>query len=244
MQLRTAIFIPARLGSQRFPNKPLIKLYNKAMILHVLDRARETGIKDIYVACAEQEIADIVSKNGGKAILTPPNCPSGTDRIFAALKTIEENYDVIVNLQGDLPLIDAEIITQTIAVLENPNVDIATIVSKIEHKEEKTDPNIVKAVLSFPEGEAIGRALYFTRAQAPYGQGDLYRHIGLYAYTWEALKKFISFQPTPLEKREKLEQLRALEHGMRIDVRVISQNTTDVNTPEDAEHVASLLQGR
>lgn len=236
---KTAIFIPARMASTRLPGKPLADIHGKPMIVHVLERAKESGISDVYVACSEDEVKKAVEAHGGKAIMTDPDLPSGTDRIYQAMKRATADYDIIVNVQGDLPTLDHKIINKAVALLDNKDVDISTLVAVIKTDHEKTNPNVVKAVGAFSEGNS--RALYFTRATAPYGEGDLYHHIGLYVYRRESLERFVKLPPSPLEKREKLEQLRALENGMRIDVAVVDTVPLGVDTPEDLEFVRKLL---
>ena len=239
---KIAIFIPARMESTRLPGKPLAAINGKPMIVHVLERAKESGISDIYVACAEKEIAVVVEAAGGKAILTKPSHPSGTDRIFEALKKTGGDYDYIVNVQGDLPTLNPRIITSALdAMKKYRNADIVTLAAIITHEDEKTNPNVVKAVVS-PRTDKIGKALYFTRSPAPYGEGNLLHHIGLYVYRTESLKKFVKLKPSELEKREKLEQLRALENGMNIYVVTVDAVPLGVDTPEDLETVRKILK--
>lgn len=239
----TVIIIPARMASTRLPGKPLADIHGKPMIVHVLERAAEATSCPVYVACAEEEIAEAVHQAGGKAILTDPGHPSGTDRIYEALTRIDPNkhFEIIVNVQGDLPLLEPQLINQAIALLANNQVDIATLATVIHTEEERVNPNVVKAILACPEGADHGRALYFTRATAPYGEGPLYHHIGLYAYRRKALEQFVALSPSPLEKREKLEQLRALEHHMRIDAAIVGAVPLGVDTPEDLEKVRSYI---
>lgn len=239
---KTAIFIPARMDSTRLPGKPLASIHGRSMILHVLDRAKESGIENIYVACAEKEIADNVEAGGGKAILTDPAHPSGTDRIYEALVKTGEDYDYIINVQGDLPTLNAKIINVALDVMEKfKDADIVTLAAIITNDDEKNNPNVVKAVVS-PRKEKVGKALYFTRATAPYGEGELLHHIGLYVYRTEALKKFVKLKPSKLEKREKLEQLRALENDMNIYVATVETVPLGVDTPEDLEKVRKILK--
>lgn len=237
MTQSVVIFIPARMESTRFPGKPLADMNGKPMIVHVYERAVQSGVGEVFVACAEQEIADAIEQHGGKAVLTDPAHPSGTDRIYEALTKTGGDYDVVVNVQGDLPSLDPTIITKAVHILDNPAVDIGTLAAVIREEEERTNPNVVKAVVSFKEGADTGRALYFTRATAPHGSGDLHHHIGLYAYKKAALERFVSLAPSPLEQREKLEQLRALENDMRIDVAVVNTVPLGVDTPEDLQAV-------
>lgn len=239
--LHPIILIPARMASTRLPGKPLADICGMPMIVQVMLRAQEAEQGPVVVAAAEKEIAGAVEKAGGVAALTDPSHPSGSDRIWEALQKIDPNgaYDVVVNVQGDLPTLDPALIKAAVAVLENPEVDIATLVCEIKDPQERTNPNVVKVV----KGQG-SRALYFTRATAPHGEGPLYHHIGLYAYRRAALKRFVALPPSMLEKREKLEQLRALEHGMRIDVAVVDTVPLGVDTPEDLEKARAVLGAR
>lgn len=253
------ILIPSRLAATRLPNKPLLMIGSEPMIMHVWRRAVESGAGEVVVACGDQAIFEVIAKAGGKAVMTDPDLPSGSDRIWQALQKIDlqKKYDVIVNVQGDMPALDPEIIKQALAVLHNPEVDIATLAALIRDDSEKLDPSVVKAVVSHESIAdskpttndyrlATGRALYFSRATIPSGDGPLYHHIGLYAYRRPALEKFVSLPPSTLEKREKLEQLRALEAGMRIDVAIVDTVPLGVDTLETLEKVRSsshFLQG-
>ncbi|CAJ1411798.1 unnamed protein product [Effrenium voratum] len=213
------------------------------MIVQVMRRSEEAGIGRVVIAAAEQEIVDAVEAAGGEAVLTDPDLPSGSDRVFEALKAVDpgENHDVILNVQGDLPTLDPTIIKAALDVLETTPADISTLVAEITNEEEKTNPNVVKAVLSMAEGVGAGRALYFTRATAPANEGPLYHHIGLYGYRREALARFVALPPSPLEVREKLEQLRALEAGMRIDAALVDTVPLGVDTPADLEKARAEL---
>lgn len=221
------ILIPARMASTRLPDKPMADIGGKPMIVHVWERAVRSGIGEVVVACDNPLIQNAIEKAGGKAVLTNPDLPSGSDRIWAALKELNSNYDVVVNVQGDMPTIDPSIIKQAVSLLENDTVDIATLASVIRDEKEIHDPAVVKVAIA-----ASGKALYFSRAPIPHGEGEYFHHIGIYAYQRSALEKFVSLLPSPLEKREKLEQLRALEAGMRIDVAVIDTVPLGVDTPE------------
>ncbi len=240
------VVIPARMASTRLPGKPLADILGLPMIVHVLHRALEAGIGPVVVACAEPEIARAVEAAGGTAVLTRPDHPSGSDRIFEAVRLIdpEGRHDAVVNVQGDLPTIEAAVVRAAFAPLANPAVDIATLVVPIARAEERTDPNVVKAVLELAPGARQGRALYFTRATAPWGDGDLFHHIGLYAYRRAALERFVQLPPSALEQREKLEQLRALSNGMRIDAAVVDAVPLGVDTPADLERARALLAQR
>lgn len=242
MKAETIILIPARLASTRLPNKPLADIGGEPMIVQVLRRAQEAKIGNVVVACAEKEIADAVENAGGNAVLTDPAHPSGTDRIFEALTKIDpkKKYQHIVNVQGDLPTLDPHLIVEAVSLLQK-GVDIGTLVAEITKEEEKTNPNVVKAVLALPPEKTQGRALYFTRSTAPFGEGPFYHHIGVYAYTRQALERFVSLPTSPLEYREKLEQLRALENGMRIDVAVVNTIPLGVDTPEDLAKARTFL---
>lgn len=236
-----AIFIPVRMASARLPGKPLASINGKPMVLHVVERAKESLVGDIYIACAEQEIADAVELSGGHAILTDPSHPSGTDRIYEAYKKTGKQYDYIINLQGDLPIVNPGIISKALDVIEkHKDADIVTLASVIKLEEERTNPNVVKAVVSQRE-DKIGKALYFTRATAPYGEGDLLHHIGIYVYRTSILEKFVQLSPSVLEQREKLEQLRALENDMNIYVLTVDAVPFGVDTQEDLEKVRKII---
>ena len=244
---RTIVLIPARLGSTRLPDKPLAMIGDAPMIVQVWRRARDAGVGPVVVACAEPAIADAVRAAGGEAVLTDPDLPSGTDRIFAALGAVdpERRFARVVNLQGDLPTLDPAAVRQVLEPLEELGTDMATLANATEDEHDRTDPNVVKAVVSFdPVRPNLGRALYFTRATAPTGPGPVWHHIGIYAFTRDALERFAALRPSPLEQREKLEQLRALENGMSIGVRVVDAVPFGVDTPADLEKARRLLEGR
>ncbi|TDQ85491.1 3-deoxy-manno-octulosonate cytidylyltransferase (CMP-KDO synthetase) [Dongia mobilis] len=242
------ILIPARLASTRLPNKPLAVIHGAPMIVHVWRRAMEAELGPVYVACAEPEILAAVEAAGGQAVLTDPAHPSGSDRICAALSKIDpgRRHDAIVNLQGDLPTIDPALIRRVLEPLRDAAVDIATLAVEVTDEAERHNPNVVKAVAAFrQEGGGIARALYFSRATVPANAdgkvGPHYHHIGLYAYRRAALERFVSLPPGMLEQREKLEQLRALENGMRIDVARVDTLPLGVDTPADLERARLLL---
>ena len=236
------IMIPARMASTRLPGKPLADINGIPMICQVVNRARESGIGDTVVATDSKDILAAVEAHGARAVMTRIDHESGSDRIWEALGKVDSagRVDIIVNLQGDLPTIDANIVAKCLLPLEDSAVDIATLATEITEEEERTNPNVVKAI-GTPIAENRLRALYFTRATAPTGDGPLYHHIGLYAYRRSALEKFVSLAPSPLELREKLEQLRALENEMRIDIQLVDSVPLGVDTPEDLEQARKQL---
>ena len=238
------VLIPARMASSRLPGKPLADICGEPMIAHVWRRAIEADVGPVFVAADDSRIVEAVEAAGGKAVLTRPDHQSGSDRIFEALGAVDPagEYDVIVNVQGDLPTIERAAVSACLVPLADPAVDIATLATPITRPEEKDDPNVVKAIGAFVAPGRL-RALYFTRARAPWGEGELLHHIGLYAYRRDALRRFVSTPPSPLERREKLEQLRALEAGMRIDVMIVEAAPLGVDTPEDLERAREMLIG-
>jgi len=244
--LNPVILIPARMASTRLPDKPLADIHGVPMIVHVWRRAAEANLGPVYVACAEESIARAVWAAGGQAVLTNPDHPSGSDRIFEALGKVDpaRKFDAIINVQGDLPTIEPAAIRRVLDPLADPAVDIATLAVEITREEERTNPNVVKAVTAFGDN-GIGRALYFSRATVPANAdgatGPHYHHIGLYAYRRTALLRFVALKPGALEQREKLEQLRALENGMRIDVARVDTLPLGVDTPADLERARQLL---
>ncbi len=239
------ILIPARLAATRLPGKPLADIAGEPMIVHVLRRAREAGVGPVAVATDSAEVAKIVDKAGGRAVMTRADHASGSDRIFEALDKADPDRaaEIVVNLQGDLPTIAPGDIAAALQPLADQAVDIATLAAEITVAEERTDPNVVK-VVGTPVAPSRLRALYFTRATAPAGDGPLYHHIGLYAYRRAALERFVKLPPSPLERREKLEQLRALEAGMRIDVAIVDSVPLGVDTPRDLERARAMLTRR
>lgn len=236
------ILIPARMTAARLPGKPLADIAGRPMIAHVMDRAAAAGIGPVFVATDSAQIAAAVTAGGGQAVMTRSDHVSGSDRIFEALERLDPAAaaDIVVNVQGDLPTLDPADIRAALAALADPAVDIATIAAEIRAAQERTNPNVVK-VVGTPVGPGRLRALYFTRATAPFGEGPLYHHIGLYAYRRAALAKFVHLAPSPLERREKLEQLRALEAGMRIDVAIVGSVPLGVDTLEDLELARAML---
>jgi 3-deoxy-manno-octulosonate cytidylyltransferase (CMP-KDO synthetase) len=239
------IVIPARMASTRLPGKPLADIAGEPMIVHVLRRAEEARVGPVLVATDSEPVAAAVEKAGGRAAMTRADHASGSDRIAEALAAIdpERAAQIIVNVQGDLPTLAPGDIRAALEPLADRAVDIATLAAEIRIAAERTNPNVVK-VVGTPVGPARLRALYFTRATAPAGEGPLYHHIGLYAYRRAALERFVALKPSPLEQREKLEQLRALEAGMRIDVRLVKSVPLGVDTPEDLEAARAILEGK
>ena len=239
------VLIPARMASQRLPGKPLADIAGRPMIVHVLERAEAAAIGPVVVACGEPEIADAVEQAGGRAVLTRADHASGSDRIFEALQAIDPagRHDAVVNVQGDLPILDPTLPARALALLPDPAVDVGTLAAEIADAAERVDPNVVKAVVSCQSGGTQGRALYFTRTTAPSGEGPLWHHIGLYAYRREALARFVALPPSPLERRERLEQFRALEDGMRIEVAFVDTVPLGVDTPAQLAQARALIAG-
>ena len=239
------ILIPARLAATRLPGKPLADIAGEPMIVHVLRRAEAAGIGPVAVATDSEAVAACVEKAGGRAVMTSAAHASGSDRIFEALSALDPDgaAAIVVNVQGDLPTLEPADIAAALRPLDDPAVDIATLAAEIREERERLDPNVVKVVGS-PLAPDRLRALYFTRAIAPAGEGPLYHHIGLYAFRRAALEKFVKLPPSPLEQRERLEQLRALEAGMRIDVALLDAVPLGVDTPADLEKARAMLTER
>jgi 3-deoxy-manno-octulosonate cytidylyltransferase (CMP-KDO synthetase) len=239
---RTLVLIPARMAATRLPGKPLLDIGGVPMIVHVLRRAEAANIGRVAVATDTPEIAAAVTAHGGLAVMTRPDHPSGSDRIYEALQALDPDgrCEIVVNLQGDFPTISPDNIRDVLPPLADRAVDIATLAAQIHTEEEDLAPSVVKAIGS-PIGPRRLRALYFTRATAPTGDGPRYHHIGLYAYRRAALERFVSLPPSPLEQQEKLEQLRALEAGMRIDVMIVDTVPRGVDTPADLETARQIL---
>ncbi len=237
------VLVPARMASTRLPGKPLAIIKGEPMIVHVWRRAMAAAVGPVVVCADSFEVVEAVEKAGGRAVMTRPDHASGSDRIYEAITHIDPDarHDVVVNVQGDLPAIEPAAVRAALRPLDDGAVDIATLATLISRVEERTNPNVVKLV-----GTEIGatrrRALYFTRATAPWGEGPLYHHIGLYAYRRTALERFVKMPPSPLELREKLEQLRALEDGMRIDAEIVDTVPLGVDTPEDLARARQMLE--
>ncbi|MDB5421940.1 MAG: 3-deoxy-manno-octulosonate cytidylyltransferase [Brevundimonas sp.] len=236
------VLIPARMAATRLPNKPLADIGGKPMIVRAYEGALESGLP-VAVAAGDQEIVDVITAIGGRAVLTDPDLPSGSDRIRAAVEALDPDgeYDAIINLQGDMPFADPGLATACAALLHGePSCDIATLVAVEADISDRTNPDVVKAVLAIEDGERHGRALYFTRSTL-YGGAPVWRHIGIYGYRREALMRFCAAPPSPLEKREKLEQLRALEMGLSIWAAVISEAPLSVDNPDDLAAARRLV---
>jgi len=233
--MKCITIIPARMGSSRLPGKPLADIAGTAMIVRVWRQAMSAATGPVLVAAAQAEIVDAVRAAGGEAILTDPALPSGTDRVFAALESVDAEgaYEVIVNLQGDLPFLDPAHLRNVEETLLRSGADLATLAAPIRDAADFDNPNVVKPVVAWSETETRGRALYFTRARAPFGDGTLYHHIGIYAFRRMALARFVALPQSPLEKRENLEQLRALEAGLTIAVGLVDDVPLSVDTEED-----------
>lgn len=240
---KTLIIIPARMASTRLPDKPLADIDGEPMIVRVWRQAHDAAMGRVVVAADAEEICTAVRAAGGEALMTRADHASGSDRIFEALNKIDPDAEaeIIVNVQGDLPTIDPALIRSCAAVLDLKGPHIATLAAEITDAEERDNPNVVK-VVGAPLPENRLRALYFTRATAPHGDGPLYHHIGLYAYRRTALERFVSLPPSHLEKRERLEQLRALEDGMRIDVAIVDTVPLGVDTPADLARARQIVK--
>jgi 3-deoxy-manno-octulosonate cytidylyltransferase (CMP-KDO synthetase) len=239
---RTLVLIPARMASTRLPGKMLLDIAGLPMIVHVLRRAEAANIGRVAVATDTPDIAAAVTSHGGEAVMTSADHPSGSDRIFEALGKLDPSgqSEIVINLQGDFPTIRPDNIRDVLGPLDDPAVDIATLAAEIHTEEEDSNPNVVKAIGSRLSERRL-RALYFSRAAAPWGDGPRYHHVGLYAYRREALQRFVALPPSPLELQEKLEQLRALEAGMRIDITIVDTVPRGVDTPADLETTRQIL---
>ena len=237
------VLIPSRMAASRLPGKPLADLHGVAMIVHVMRRGLEADIGPVAVAAGDPEIVEAVRAAGGMAILTDPSLPRGSDRVHAALAILDPQgrHDVVVNLQGDLPTIPPDYLRAVLSPLADPAIDIATLVAPITDPAEAAASQVVKAACAFDRGRAVSPALYFSRAAIPWGEGPLWHHIGIYAFRRQALARFVALPESPLERRESLEQLRALEAGMRISCARVEHAPFGVDTPEDLERARAAL---
>lgn len=239
----TIVLIPARMASTRLPGKPLADIAGAPMIVQVARRALAANVGRVIVAVDDQAVLDAVKAAGFEAVMTRGDHQSGSDRIHEALQHADPDgkVDIVINVQGDLPTIDPETVRASLRPLQDPAVDISTLTTVIDNDEDRVNPNIVKLIGS-PLSETRLRALYFSRATAPYGNGPLYHHIGLYSYRRRALDRFVSLPPSVLERREALEQLRALEDGMRIDAEIVDTVPLGVDTPADLAKATAILK--
>jgi len=240
--MNPVIVIPARMAATRFPGKPLADIHGKPMIQHVIERALDAKLGDVIVAAGDQVIVEAVQHLDCKTILTDPDLPSGSDRIFAALKKADpkNSYTHVLNLQGDLPHLDSSLLKTLLDLLDSSDFDISTLCYEIKDDKELNDPSCVKVAMTEDQKD-IYKALYFSRSCIPYGAGPIYHHIGLYGYLRNSLERFVNLPQSGLEKREKLEQLRALENGMKIGIKCVNSNPFGIDTKEDLEKLKSIL---
>jgi len=241
--MNPVIVIPARMASTRLPGKPLADIAGLPMIVRVWQQAVSANLGPVIVAAAEREIAEAVENAGGIAVMTDPDLPSGSDRVFQAVEAFDPDYkhDVVINLQGDLPALDPAQVCAVADVLAATGADIATLAAEIDDPADYDNPSVVKPIVVWDVTGNRGRALYFTRARAPANEGPLFHHIGIYAYTRDALSRFVKLSPSPLEQREKLEQLRALEANMSVAVARVDSVPISVDTPADLEKARSVI---
>jgi 3-deoxy-manno-octulosonate cytidylyltransferase (CMP-KDO synthetase) len=240
------IVIPARLAATRLPNKPLALIGGVPMIVRVWRQAMAAAEGPVVVAAGDDAIVVAIEEAGGRAVKTDPDLPSGSDRVFAALEMIDadKSHDIVVNLQGDLPALDPAYVRKVVETLAATGTDMATLAAEIDDPVDRDDSSVIKPVVAWEPGGQKGRALYFTRLAAPWGEGPLFYHVGIYAFRREALARFVRLPPSPLEKREKLEQLRALEAGMTIAVARVDSVPLSVDTETDLELARRLLSQR
>jgi 3-deoxy-manno-octulosonate cytidylyltransferase (CMP-KDO synthetase) len=239
--LNPIVLIPARMAATRLPGKPLADIGGVAMVVRVLRQAQAAGVGPVAVAAGDPEIAQAVEAAGGRAVLTDPSLPSGSDRILAALAALDPDraHDAVINLQGDMPFVAPEVVQDCARILAEGGCDVATVVAPEASRADRANPDVVKAVLAMDEDGRAGRALYFTRSEL-YGDAPVWRHVGIYGYRRDALERFNAAPPSPLERREKLEQLRALELGLTIRAAVVAEAPLSVDTPADLEAARNL----
>ena len=244
--MKPVVVIPARMASSRLPGKPLADIHGEPMVVHVWRRCTEAAIGPVYVACADAPIAAAIEKVGGRAIMTDPALASGSDRVHAALETVDPAgaHDIVINPQGDTPMIETALLRALLVPLADPAVDIVTIAAVIRDPHEVVDPNVVKVAFERTADPNVGRALYFSRLTIPSGDGSYYHHEGIYAYRRASLRRFVALPPSGLEQTERLEQLRALAAGMRIDIAIVPALPWGVNTPADLERVRAAMKPR
>jgi 3-deoxy-manno-octulosonate cytidylyltransferase (CMP-KDO synthetase) len=238
------VVIPARMAATRLPGKPLADIAGQPMIVRAWRQAMLANVGPVIVAAGDREIVEAVENAGGRAVLTDPGLPSGSDRVFAAADLFDggSKHDVVVNVQGDLPALDPAAVRASVEVLAPTGSDIGTVAAEIDDEADYDNPAVVKPIVAWDVTGMRGRALYFTRSRAPSGEGPLFHHVGIYAFKRDALSRFVKLPPSPLEKRERLEQLRALEAGMTIAVGRVSHAPISVDTPEDLEKARSFVQ--
>jgi len=242
--MNAIIVIPARMASTRLPGKPLKDIAGEAMIVRVWRQAVKADCGPVLVAAAEEEIASEIRRAGGDAVLTDPELPSGSDRVYQALNRHDpqQRFDCVINLQGDLPGLDPGAVRVVDSTLKESGAEIATLAAVIRDARDVDNPAVVKAIAAWNAEATRGRALYFTRARAPFGDGPLFHHVGIYAFRRTTLARFVSLPVSPLEAREKLEQLRAVEAAMHIEIARIDEVPLSVDTPEDLERAKGILQ--
>jgi 3-deoxy-manno-octulosonate cytidylyltransferase (CMP-KDO synthetase) len=240
------ILIPTRLAATRLPNKPLAEIAGAPMIVHVWRRAVAAAIGPVAVAAGDREIADIIERQGGRAVMTDPDLPTGSDRIHAAIAALDPDgvHDAVINVQGDTPMLDPAAIRVALAALADPETDIATLAAEIADPAALHETSVNKVAAGFADPARPARALYFSKAPVPWGEGPHYEHVGLYAYRRAALDRFVALPRGVLEQRERLEQLRALEAGMRISVSLIDPAWlgVQVDTPADLARARELME--
>jgi 3-deoxy-D-manno-octulosonate cytidylyltransferase len=241
--MKPIVLIPARMASTRLPGKPLADIGGVPMIVRVWQRAVEADLGPVVVACSETEVQKAVEAAGGRAVMTKASLPSGSDRVWAALNAVDRGFehDIVINLQGDLPTFDPAALKAAMDAMVTTGADIGTCAAEIDDEKEADNPSVVKVVATWDVGAMRGRAHYFTRAKAPWGKGPWFHHVGLYIYRREALQRFVGLQPSPLELREKLEQLRAIEAGMTIAVGRVDEVPLSVDTPADLEKARAAV---
>ena len=240
--MKPVILIPARMAATRLPGKPLADVGGVPMIVRVLRQAQRAGVGPVAVAAGDPEIVEAVEAAGGSAILTDPNLSSGSDRILAALNAMGGDHDVVINLQGDMPFVEERVLIACAALLANePSCDVATVVAPEASPADRSNPDVVKAVLALKEGDQAGRALYFTRSTL-HGDAPVWRHIGIYGYRRAALEAFTAAPPSPLEQREKLEQLRGLELGLSYWAAIAEAAPISVDNPSDLDAARAYVE--
>jgi 3-deoxy-manno-octulosonate cytidylyltransferase (CMP-KDO synthetase) len=240
--MKSVVIIPSRLAAVRLPNKPLYKIADKELISHVISETKKAYTGKIIVACCCNEIADVSKKHGVETVLTDPNLPSGTDRVYAAYKSLNEEFDVVVNLQGDMAVFPKDLIEKTLEVFKHDSaIDVATAVSTLSPSELNNDASVKVAFEPYAHAEGFGKTIYFSRNAIPHGAANHYKHIGIYAYKPKALTEFVNTKPSYLEQTERLEQLRALLLGHKFAAAVVEGDCVSVDTLDDVKTVEKIL---